>query len=548
LTNSVNGFLGDVKERYTRHAKAEAYRRDPALWSEEVAGIKMWSKQREFAYSIRDNRATAVAAGHGVGKTFGAALVCAWWVDVHPVRDVFIASTAPSQPQVALLWDNIRTIKALIEERYEKGLIDHKLPGYITGDNAWKLDDGFKIGEGRKPPDNKSDVAFQGRHAPYLLAIADEAVGVPGGFIDALGNIATGRLNRQLLIANPTDPTCTMAKIWREENPEWVRLHISVMEAPTLTLEEGFDPDAMAERGMAGQEYIDQKKKEYGGVDDPRYIARVLGQWAFDAGNNVFTPEEIAKACNLTVLPDPNGVPEFGLDIARSGKDSSVLYQMFRGEVWESVEDDETGEVELVRTGRMGYYVRKLDEWRKAPLTGNDPTNLGTTQRFHQHALATGARILKFDVSGMGGAVEDGLQDIERKNGGVPYFYFGLFAGSTTDVDTRTYTNARAEQFFAIKKLMIDTVLDIDPEDKELVEELGDLVFENDSKGRVKIESKDDMKKRGVKSPDHADALWYVLMDMSAQFEMLTGRTVIEDEYFQDEYAEVRSGGYYESV
>jgi hypothetical protein len=320
------------------------------------------------------------------------------------------------------------------------------------------------------------------------------------------------------------------------------------MEAPTLTLEEGFDPDAMAERGMAGQEYIDQKKKEYGGVDDPRYIARVLGQWAFDAGNNVFTPEEIAKACNLTVLPDPNGVPEFGLDIARSGKDSSVLYQMFRGEVWESVEDDETGEVELVRTGRMGYYVRKLDEWRKAPLTGNDPTNLGTTQRFHQHALATGARILKFDVSGMGGAVEDGLQDIERKNGGVPYFYFGLFAGSTTDVDTRTYTNARAEQFFAIKKLMIDTVLDIDPEDKELVEELGDLVFENDSKGRVKIESKDDMKKRGVKSPDHADALWYVLMDMSAQFEMLTGRTVIEDEYFQDEYAEVRSGGYYESV
>lgn len=546
MTNSVNGYLNLVKERYSQHTKLEAYRRDPVLWAREVPGIKLWSKQREFIYSIRDNRATAVAAGHGVGKTFGAAVAVAWWVDVHPTRDVFVASTAPSQDQVALLWDNVRTIKSMIGERYKKGEIDHDLPGYITGDHKWKLDDGFLIGEGRKPPDNKSEVAFQGRHAPYLLAIADEAVGVPGGFIDALGNIATGRNNRQLLIANPTDPTCTMAKIWKDENAEWVTMHISVMDAPTITPEEGFDADEMADRGMAGQEYIEQKLKEYGGVDDARYIARVLGQWAFDSGNNIFTPEEIARGKNLKVLPHPGSVPELGLDIARYGPDDSTLYQVLRGIVWESIEDEDGNIIERP-TEREGYYARRLDKWSKAPLVGNNPANLGTTQRFHQWCLATGAKIAKFDVAGMGGAVQDGLADIELERGGLPYYFIGLDAGSREGVDTRTYTNSRSEQYFRLKKLLNDGLLDLDPEDTELIEELEEMIFEYDSKGKIKIESKDDMRRRGVDSPDHADALWFTLMDVTHLFEQPVGRVNLDHEEW-DEFAEVRQGGYLESI
>lgn len=542
MTGINEDILDLVTARWERQAKAEAYRNDPALWAEEVAGIKMWSKQREFAYSIRDNRATAVAAGHGVGKTFGMALVACWWVDVHPTRDVFIASTAPSQPQVSLLWDNIRTVKAIIAQRFADELIDHDLPGYITGDNAWKLADGTRIGEGRKPPDQKADVAFQGRHAPYLLAIADEAVGVPAGFLDALGNIATGKNNRQCLIANPTDPSCAMAKIWREENPEWTRLHISVMEAPTMKPEEGFDASAMADRGMAGAEYIKQKLSEYGDVDDPRYIARVLGQWAFDAGNNVFTPEEIARAANCEVVPDPSAMPEFGVDIARMGPDSSVIYTMTRGEVWETIENED-GSYTRQQTGQMGYQIRKLDEWRKAPVAGNDPNNLGSAQRVHQWALAVGAQVIKIDAAGIGGSVIDGLSEIMYANGGVPYTWFEIYGSTTTDVDTRQYTNARAAEFFRMKKLMNDGILDIEGEDQKLIDELQDIVFEFDSRGRIKIESKDDMKKRGVKSPDHADAAYYSLMDWEAMLNAVPAGTkalLDSDEWYVAE----RMGGY----
>lgn len=500
--------------RWDRITKVERYRDDPALWAKDIAGIKMWSAQREFAESVRDNRATAVAAGHGVGKTFGMALVACWWVDTHPVRDVFVASTAPTQSQVSLLWDNIRTIKALIEERYERGIIDHKLPGYIDGKNAWKLDDGFKIGEGRKPPDQKSDVAFQGRHAPYLLAIADEAVGVPGGFLEALGNIATGRRNRQCLIANPTDPSCAMARIWKENDPQWVRLHISVFDAPTMKPEEGFDPDEMADRGMAGQEYIDQKLQEYGGEDDPRYISRVLGQWAFDAGNNIFTPEEMARGFNTRVVCDPDALPQLGVDVARMGPDASVIYAATWGEVWEDVLDEETGEVIGERpTGKRGIQLRWLADWRRAPITGNNPDNPGSAQRVHEHALASGTRMVAVDATGIGGPLLDGLAEIGRTQV-LPYHWAEIFAGTTRGVDTRTYINARAYFYFEMKRMLREGELDIDFGDATLKDQLESMIFEYDSKGRIKIESKDDMRRHGKKSPDYADAAWYALVDV----------------------------------
>ena len=180
MNGAAFGNLVDVTDRVTgeihKIVKSKRYREDPALWSKEYLGIDLWSKQREISESVRDNHNTAVAAGHGVGKSFVASIIAAWWADVHPVGETFIASTAPSVDQIAIIWDGIRRVHGLAKQRYEDGIVDHPLPGYITGDNKWKLPDGTLLGQGRKPPDNKSDVAFQGQHARYLLAIGDEAV------------------------------------------------------------------------------------------------------------------------------------------------------------------------------------------------------------------------------------------------------------------------------------------------------------------------------------------------------------------------------------
>jgi hypothetical protein len=49
--------------------------------------------------------------------------------------------------------------------------------------------------------------------------------------------------------------------------------------------------------------------------------------------------------------------------------------------------------------------------------------------------------------------------------------------------------------------------IDIDPDDDKLAAQLGSIKWGIDSRGRIKIESKDDMRKRGLPSPDRADAM-----------------------------------------
>jgi hypothetical protein len=47
--------------------------------------------------------------------------------------------------------------------------------------------------------------------------------------------------------------------------------------------------------------------------------------------------------------------------------------------------------------------------------------------------------------------------------------------------------------------------VDIDPDDDKLSAQLGSIEWGIGSRGRIKIESKDDMRKRGLPSPDRPD-------------------------------------------
>lgn len=521
----LTDILPVVLEGLSRQGRKERYRSDPDLWVRDYLGQQVWSKQREQMESVRDNRRTIAIAAHGTGKTYCAALIAAWWVDVFVDDDPFVASTAPTFDQTNLLWDNLRDIHAIAHRRYtehkrriaaglplgEYEYADHPLPGKVRGDNKWVMPNGRVVGEGRRPSTNMADAAFQGRHAKRLLAIGDESVGVPKEFIEGLGNIATGPLNRQLLLCNPTDITSETFKIWERAGHDgsWHRIQVSLYDSPTITNEEGFDLERA--QGMSGIDYIEEKELDWG-RDDPRFLARVLGQWAQDAGNTVFTEEDLARAINTVVVADPEPRIQQGWDIARMGADATVGYQARWGDVWET--DPETGKP-TVSTGARGLHIRKLDTWKKAPLTGNDPENLGTSERIDGHALGEGAQVLAIDASGMGGAVIDGLNEIARKRGKRGYRVVEVFGGAPSS-DKREFTNTRAEQYFELKRRFFAGEIDLDGADDALLDELRGVLYEYDTKGAKKIESKDDMKRKGKKSPDNADAYWYAAMDVSS--------------------------------
>ncbi len=140
------------------------WRRDPAAWARERLGVHLWSVQEAVADSVATNRRTAVKSSHGIGKSWVAAMLTCWWIDVHPPGEAVAVTTAPTAKQVsAVLWREIR-------QMHRKG----GLPGRVTLDNEWKLDDDDLVGLGRKPADH-DDHGFQGIHRRYVLAILDEA-------------------------------------------------------------------------------------------------------------------------------------------------------------------------------------------------------------------------------------------------------------------------------------------------------------------------------------------------------------------------------------
>lgn len=142
------------------------------------------------------NPRTAVKSCHGIGKSFAAAILAAWWIDVHPPGTVIVVTTATTGDQVhAIVWAEIKANHAAAG-----------LPGRILESDQWKLNDlaSTLVGIGRKPKDT-DEHGFQGIHRRYVLAILDEAWGVPevlwGG--EAITTNADCRI---LAIENPDDP------------------------------------------------------------------------------------------------------------------------------------------------------------------------------------------------------------------------------------------------------------------------------------------------------------------------------------------------------
>jgi hypothetical protein len=103
------------------------------------------------------------------------------------------------------------------------------------------------------------------------------------------------------------------------------------------------------------------------------------------------------------------------------------------------------------------------------------------------------------DVPGVGGGVVDRLAELDLPV--VPY------NGGEAPIDKERFVNARAEDYWTLRELFEQGEIDIDPDDDKLAAQLGSIKWGIDSRGRIKIESKDDMRKRGLPSPDRADAM-----------------------------------------
>ena len=83
-----------------------------------------------------------------------------------------------------------------------------------------------------------------------------------------------------------------------------------------------------------------------------------------------------------------------------------------------------------------------------------------------------------------------------------------LNAGKAPADDDKRFANLRAELYWGIRDAAERGTLDLDPEDEDVIVQLSSIqYFHRQKDGAIQIESKKDMKRRGMGSPDNADAL-----------------------------------------
>lgn len=529
-------FDNHVLFQLEMQARRRLYARRPDIWAYDILGVTLWSKQIEVALSIVDNKNTMVAAGHGVGKSYLTAVLACWWIDTHPIGEARVLSTAPTTAQVrGIVWREIQLLHRESRKRHDEynarkkrgesteGYPDHPLPGYITSSATWRNFDGLELGAGRTPPRGREGDAFQGIHGG-VFAIADEAVGVSKDMIDTLANNTTADEDRRLLIANPTNPNSEMGQIWNDvdRSKAWTRITISVLESPHFTDEGKGLPDSVM-KYMTNRDYVQDKLDEYG-EDSANYISRVLGRWALDTGFILFPEEVLQIGLATVVIPDEDSEVHIGFDVSRSEKgDYSYLYTAQEGWVYETHEwregDDGWNQYEYPspqKTNRRGIKIRYLDRWRGLPFFplhndgGQRTTDIAANERVHAHMKELGATQLRIDADGMGAIMFDAMLDVSDGS----YNIFRMM-GNDPSPDRNAWYNRRAYSFTEFARMMRLGEVDIEKDAKEhpLVKQLEaiEYKFAAGYAESILILSKKDMREKGLKSPDAADAANYAI-------------------------------------
>jgi hypothetical protein len=236
-------------------------------------------------------------------------------------------------------------------------------------------------------------------------------------------------------------------------------------ETPNFTGEKV--PDAVA-HGLLSKTWVEERRARWG-ENSAIFQSKVRGRFPKASADMLISPHLVTAAQERDLsgeaITDP-GV--YGWDIGEFGDDETVGYLNRAGMV------------------RQVYVAHKQDTMATAGAikaeVGDHPDRESVV-----------------DKIGVGSGVWSRLREQRVRVHG--------FGAGEKAIDPRRFVNRRAEAWWAIREMFEEGLIDLDPDDAELASELMAPKWGRDSRGRVWIESKVDMKKRGIASPNKADAV-----------------------------------------
>lgn len=442
------------------------YRKNPVLFAKEVLRFEPDDWQKEVLLDLARNPKVAIKSGQGVGKTGIEAVALLWFLTCFPYPRV--VATAPTKQQLHdVLWSEVAKwqersplLKAIL--KWTKTYI------YLIGnEKRW-----FATARTATKPEN-----MQGFHEDNMLFIIDEASGVADPIMEAILGTLSGANNKLLMCGNPTRKSGTFFDAFNADRAIYKCHTVSSLDSP-----------------RTNKENIASLVRKYG--EDSNVVrVRVKGEFPNQEDDVFIALSTIEHSCMLDLSEDmPIKRIAFGVDVARYGNDETVIAQNVGGNITLPVMF--RGQSLMTTVGKVVQLYRQL------------------IADFPQY---TGFIYVNIDDCGLGGGVTDRLEEVKQEEKLERMIVVPINAAASVPDDIvedgnakvkakNKYDNMTTYLWGSVKDKMESEVLSIE-NDNELVAQFSCRKYRMTSRGKMVLESKEEMKKRGISSPDRADAV-----------------------------------------
>jgi len=427
---------------------------NPVLFVETIIGAKPQKWQADALMAVARNDRVSIKSGHGVGKTAFQSWLVLWWLLTHyPCKVAVTANTAHQLSDV--LWTEIDKWARSLPEGF-KNLLEFK-SDKISLKGA---SDSFAVARTSR---RENPEALQGFHSENMLFICEEASGIP----DVVFQVGEGAMSTQgaktVMCGNPTRSDGFFYESFHNQRHMWHNITVSCHDASTVS-----------------PEFLDNMSAKYG-EESNVYRVRVLGEFPTQSDDVLVPLYIVEEATKRDIEPSPTTPTVWGLDVARFGGDRSALAKR-QGQVL----------IEPIKT----WQNKDLMELAGIVLTEYEACNYQNRPQ-----------AIYIDAIGLGAGLADRLRELDLPAVAVS-------VSETASLKER-FGRLRDELFWNAREWFEGRDVKI-PEDDTLIQEITGIRYKYLSTGKLKVESKDEMKRRGHRSPDVADAFVLTFSEQGA--------------------------------
>jgi phage terminase large subunit len=432
----------------------DRYKNDRRAFVREVLKVQKVEKWQDDVLTALDGGETRISirSGHGVGKT---ALLA--WIILHFIHTRYPSKTAVTAPSATQLFDALASEVKMWLKKLEAAV--PALAGIFeaTSDRIFMKNAPEAVFVSYRTSRKESPEALQGYHADHVLLVADEASGVHDTVFEAASGSMSTKGAITILTGNPT-----------RSNGFFYKTHTALREIWRCFKVSCFDSSRVDTK------YIDEERAY--GMESNRYRIRVLGEFPKGDDDTLIPRDHVESAVGRQIMAPRKEPIYWGVDVARSlFRDASALCKRKGPVVLEKIKTWRLPDVMQV-TGQ----IKK--EWDETPDSEKPEA-------------------IFVDVIGFGAGVCDRLLELDLPAVGVN-------VGENSSVMAKA-VRLRDELWLKVRDWFATRLCSI-PDDPGLIEEACAPTVAYQSNGNAKVESKDEMRARGIlegRSPDRADAL-----------------------------------------